>query len=98
MSGAAATGASTAAIAATIANAIKACGTLIRVEPQEFLKIVGKQDQPLVVIKSPGAFSHSTKYLTSYKGLAFHCKSQTELMIPSNTEVIHAKKFSMPDI
>lgn len=97
MSGAAA-GASTTTMVAIIANAIKACGTLIRVEPQEFLKIIEKQDQPLVVIKSSGFFSNSIKYLTSYKGLAFHCKSQTELRIPQNAEVIHAKRFSMPDL
>lgn len=96
MNGAA--GASTASIAASIANAIKACGTLVRIEPQEFLKIVEKQDQPLVVKSSPGAFSASTKYLTSYKGLAFHCKSKTELNFPLKAELIHAKKFSIPDI
>jgi hypothetical protein len=93
-----AVGASTATMVAIIANAIKACGTLIRVESQAFLKIVEKQEQPLVVIKSPGVFSNSFKYLTSYKGLAFHCKSQMELRIPQNAEVIHAKKFSIPDI
>lgn len=97
MSGAA-VGASTAVIVATIANAIKACGTLVKVEPQEFLKIIGKQDQPLVVIKSAGVFSSSIKYLTSYKGLAFHCKSVTELNLPPKAELINSKKFSMPDI
>lgn len=97
MSGAAG-GASTVAIVATITNAIKACGTLVRVEPHEFLKIVEKQDQPLVVRRSPGVFSNSTKYLASYKGLAFHCKSQTELNLPHKTELINAKKFSIPDI
>ena len=97
MSGAA-TGASTAAIVATIANAIKACGTLVRVEPHEFLKIVEKQEQPLIVRTSAGVFSSSIKYLTSYKGLAFHCKSKTELNLPQKAELINAKKFSIPDI
>ena len=97
MSGAA-TGASTAAVIDGIANAIKACGTLVKVEPQEFLKIVEKQDQPLVVRTSAGAFSKSIKYLTSYKGLAFHCKSMTELSLPPKAELINSKKFSMPDI
>ena len=97
MSGAA-VGASTAVIVATIANAIKACGTLVKVEPQEFLKIIEKQDQPLVVRTSAGVFSNSIKYLTSYKGLAFHCKSATELSLPPKAELINSKKFSMPDI
>lgn len=97
MSGAA-VGASTAAIVATIANAIKACGTLVRVEPQEFLKIIEKQEQPLIVRTTAGVFSHSIKYLTSYKGLAFHCKSQSELNLPAKAELINAKKLSIPDI
>jgi hypothetical protein len=96
MSGAA--GASTAVIVATIANAIKACGTLVRVEPQEFLKIIGKQEQPLIVRTPPGVFSKSIKYLTSYKGLAFHCKSEMELNLPQKAELINAKKFSIPDM
>lgn len=96
MSGAA--GASTAVIIATIANAIKACGTLVRVEPQEFLKIIGKQEQPLIVRTSAGVFSNSIKYLASYKGLAFHCKSKMELNLPAKAELINAKKFSIPDI
>lgn len=92
------TGATTGAYVSIIADAIKACGTLVRVEPQDFLKIVEKQEHPLVVRKAGGAFSQSIKYLTSYKGLAFHCKSQVELTLPANVELINARKFSIPDL
>jgi hypothetical protein len=97
MSGAAA-GTSTAVIVATIANAIKACGTLVRVEPHEFIKIIEKEEQPLIVRTSAGLFSQSIKYLTSYKGLAFHCKSKIELNLPAKAELINAKRFSIPDL
>jgi hypothetical protein len=36
-----------AAHAAAIAQAIKASGVLVRVEPMEFLKILKRQDEPL---------------------------------------------------
>jgi len=43
-------GAEVAAIAAaTIANAIKASGVVVRVEPVDFARILGKPDKPLVV-------------------------------------------------
>ena len=98
MSGATVGLAVAAAYAAAATNAVKACGTLVKVESHQFLEILKKQDCPLVVTTSGGIFSSSIKYLTSYKGLAFHCKSQAELRLPNNVELIRAKKFSMPDI
>ena len=63
-----------AAHAAAIAQAIKASGVLVRVEPMEFLKILNRQDEPLVVIATGGVFRTWWRYLTSYKGLAFFTK------------------------
>ncbi len=83
---------------AAVVNAVKACGTLVRVEPEEFLKILGFQENPLVVRSVGGLFAVSFKYLTTYRGLAFHCKSQTELRLPAEAELINATKFSMPDL
>lgn len=83
---------------AVVANAIKACGTVVRVEPAEFLRILSFGDRPLVVNTVGGLFSVSYKYLTSYRGLAFYCKSPTELGLPGNTELIHANKMSIPDL
>lgn len=81
-----------------MANAIKACGTVVRVEPSEFARIASHQESPLVVRAEGGFFSTSYKYLTSYKGLAFYCKSPTELELPSKTELIRADKMSVPDL
>lgn len=36
--------------AAAIANAIKASGVLVRVDPTEFLRIVHRAEEPLIVV------------------------------------------------
>ena len=90
--------ASSAAYIAAVANAIKACGTVVRVEPGEFLRILDLQEEPLIVRTEGGLLSKSFQYLTTYRGLAFHCKSSTELNLPGRAELIHARKMSIPDL
>ena len=89
---------SSAGHAAAVANAVKACGSVVKVEPSEFLKILSFQENPLVVQNVGGFFSTSYRYLTSYRGLAFHCKSPKELRLPDETELINADKMSMPEL
>ncbi len=62
-----------AAAAAVIAQAIRAMGVIVRIEPNEFERILARQDSPLVVTAQGGIFSTTYQYLTSYKGLAFFC-------------------------
>ena len=85
-----------AAAAAAIANAIKASGVLVSVTPEDFSAILRRTDNPLVVTAQGGFFTTHYKYLTSYKGLAFHTKSPTPLMLPVGAEVINAKGISIP--
>ena len=92
-------GAEAAAIAAakaTIANAIKASGAVVRVEPVDFARILGKANQPLVVYAQGGFFSTSHQYLVSYKGLAFFTKSSDQIVLPHGTELIKANKIWIP--
>jgi hypothetical protein len=50
-------------------------------------------------VQSKGGFlSKTSKYLTSYKGLAFFCKSRTELALPGESQRILANKISIPDM
>ena len=88
--------AATAVIAAMI-RAVKASGTIVRVEANEFLKILAKTKTPLVVQHEGGVFGKKYYYLTSYKGLAFHTKSKTPLNLPGDIELIAAQTFWMPD-
>ena len=90
--GAAAAGAA----AAAIALAVKASGTIVRVEPDEFGRILARQPSLLVVTAEGGFFSTKYQYLTSYKGLAFFTKSGVPLSLPDGTEVVAARKIWIP--
>ncbi|HEV7903984.1 MAG TPA: hypothetical protein VGO96_09095 [Pyrinomonadaceae bacterium] len=85
-----------AAVAAAIANAIKASGVLVTVTPEDFAAILRRTERPLVVAAQGGLFSTHYKYLTSYKGLAFYTKSPAPLMLPMGAEVVNAKSLSIP--
>lgn len=84
------------AAAAAIAQAIKASGVVVRVDPPEFLKIVGRTPEPLVVTARGGFLGRRYRYLTSYKGLAFHTSSVEPLPLPANAEVVAAKSIWTP--
>jgi len=81
-----------------MANAIKASGVVVRVEAQDFLIILKKEREPLVVTGQGGVFKKHHQYLTSYKGLAFFTTSPEPLVLPRSVEVISAKKISIPDV
>jgi hypothetical protein len=83
--------------AAVIANALKAMGAIVCVEPQEFLAILQRTEKPLVV-HSPSGFLTKYKYLTSYKGLIFFTKSKDALLIPASVEMVAAKKIWIPQM
>jgi hypothetical protein len=82
--------------AAAIAQATKASGAIIDMDPDSFLAIVSRCDRPLVVVASGGLLRKSFRYLVGYKGLAFHTKSKAELMLPGKVEVVAAKSIWIP--
>ena len=92
----AAGGAAAGAAAAAIAQATKASGVLIRLEPDEFRKILGRLKDPLVVIAKGGFFSAKYQYLTTYKGLAFFTKSAEPIELPTGAEVVAARNIWIP--
>jgi hypothetical protein len=85
-------------VVANMINAVKACGTLVRVEPEVFLSILAREEDPLVVHSEGGFFSSTHKYLASHRGLAFHCKSPQALPLPEGVVLVEAKKISIPDM
>jgi hypothetical protein len=87
-----------AAIHVAIANAIKASGAVVRVEPGDFMAILKRADAPLVVTGMGGVFKKHYQYLTSYRGLAFFTKSPQALVLPSRVELIAAKSISIPEM
>jgi hypothetical protein len=84
------------AAAAAIAQAIKASGVIVRVEPDDFLGILHRQQGALVVHATGGIFSTNYQYLMSYKGLAFFTKSSEPLNLPSGTELVQARSIWIP--
>ncbi len=85
-----------AAQAAALAQAIKASGTLVRLEPSDFARILNRQDGPLVVRAHGGLFRTKWYYLMPYKGLAFFCISVEPLPLPGRIELIDARKIWAP--
>lgn len=86
-----------AAHAAAIAQAIKASGVLVRVEPDDFVRILNAQAEPLVIRARGGMFRAHWRYLTSYKGLGFFTKSPEALLLSGRAQVINARKIWVPD-
>lgn len=85
-----------AAAAAAIAQAIKASGVLVRMDPAEFMKLARRAPEPLIVAATGGVFKTNYQYLMGYKGLAFFTKSDEALPLPANAEVIAAKGIWIP--
>ena len=89
-------GAGGAAAAAAIAEAIKASGVLVRVKPYEFMKILSRAEDPLVVCAQGGIFTTNYQYLMSYKGLAFFTKTLEPIELPAGVELVTAGSISIP--
>jgi hypothetical protein len=86
-----------AAAAAAIAQAIKASGAIVRMEPDAFQQILARAEEPLVVLAISKVFGKTSyKYLTSYKGLAFYTKSSSQLPMVGRAELVHAKNIWIP--
>lgn len=86
-----------AAAAAAVAQAIKASGTLVRVEPEELRRIVERQEAPLVVVAhKEGLFGDKHQYLTGYRGLAFYAQSPQPIELPGSAEIVAARTICMP--
>ena len=79
-----------------MADAIKASGAIVRVEPGDFEAILDKTEAPLVVGAQGGVFKTKYHYLTAYKGLIFYTKTPMPLVLPPKTELINAKKIWVP--
>jgi len=85
-----------AAVLAAIAQAVKASGAIVRLNPEEFQKVLNKAESPLVVVSPPKFPSRRYSYLTSYKGLAFYAASPQSLRLPGRREVVTAGRIWIP--
>ncbi len=88
--------AAAAAHAAAIARAIKASGAIVKVEPEDFMAILSKTREPLVVMARGGFMKPNYQYLTAYKGVIFFTKSPAQLILPGGVELIASKQIWIP--
>jgi hypothetical protein len=88
--------AAAAARAAAIAQAVKASGAIVSVNPDDFLYILSKTSRPLVITATGGMFKANYQYLTSYKAFVFHTKSASPLPLPADAELIVANRIWVP--
>ncbi len=96
MSAAAIGGAAAASGAAAIAQAVKASGAIVSVEPRDFMAILGRTDSAVVVVAKGGFLKVNYQYLTGYKGLIFFTKSSEPLQIGGSAELIEANRIWIP--
>ncbi len=89
-------GSAAAAAAAAIAQAIKASGAIVRVEPGDFYTIISRTDKPLVIMATGGLLKKEYQYLSAYKGLIFFTRSKNQLDLPGGTELIASKQIWIP--
>ena len=79
-------------------QALKAFGSIVRIEPNVFLELLSLQEQPLVVQGSGGFLTSHYRYIMSYQGITFFAKSNKKLELPANAKIIETKKVFVPDV
>jgi hypothetical protein len=89
-------GAAGAAIA--MANAVKAMGGIVQLEPEDFQRLVLRLEDPLVVTSERSLFGTRYQYVTGHRGLVFYAKSREPLRLGGRAEIIQAKRISMPSL
>lgn len=82
--------------AAAVAQATKASGIFVQVEPRDFQQILYRADKPLVVVSQVGVIRKKLQYLVSYRGFVFATKSESQIHLPSGAEVVTAERVWLP--
>jgi len=90
------TSAGATAAAAAVAQAIKASGVIVSMEPSHFMSILDRIEEPLVVMSMGGVLTRNYQYLVSHKGLAFYTKSTEKLPLPPKAWLVSAKRVWIP--
>lgn len=79
-----------------IANAVKAFGVVVTVSNRDFMTILQRTKEPLVVVSEKSFWSPNYKYISSYKGLTFYTKSNQPLNLPGDVELVASEKIRLP--
>ncbi len=82
--------------AAAVAQATKASGVIVHMEPQDFQQLIYEIPEPLSVVALAGAFRKKYQYLVSYRGLAFFTSCSEQIQLPGGSQVVEAKQIWVP--
>lgn len=85
-----------AAAAAAIANAIKASGAIVRLKEEDFIKVISRSDNPVIIVSRGGFMRKDFDYLTAYKGFIFYVRTKNEINLPGDSEIISAQQIWIP--
>lgn len=85
-----------AAAATAMAQAVKASGAIVRVDPPTFERLAARAEHPLIVTAHSRFFGERYEYLTGYQGFVFYTKSKVPLRLPGRAEVVEARKIWVP--
>ena len=83
-------------MAAAVMQAVRAMGVIVKVQPEDFVRIVDRVAEPLVVRAPHGYFSKKKDYVVSYKGFAFCTTTKDDLRLPGKVELIEAGSMYLP--
>lgn len=90
------TAAAGAAAAGAANQALRAFGSIVQVEGNEFVALLERTENPLVVHATSWLFATQYQYLTSYRGLTFYARTTAPLVLPKGTELIQARHIWVP--
>ncbi len=79
-----------------VAKAIKASGAIVRLKEEDFIKIISRAENPVIIVSKGGFMKKDFDYLTSYKGLIFYSRTKNEINLPGNSEIISAQQIWIP--
>jgi len=82
--------------AAAMMQAVRAMGVIVKLKPDDFVRIVNRVSEPLIIRAPHGVFSKKHDYLVSYKGFAFYTSTKDDLRLPPTVEVINADSMYVP--
>ncbi len=85
-----------AAAAAAIANAIKASGAIVKLKEEDFIKVISRADNPVIIISRGGFMKKDFDYLTAYKGFVFYVRTKKGINLPGDSEIISAQQIWIP--
>lgn len=81
---------------AAVANAIKASGAIVRLKEEDFIKVISRAENPVIIVSRGGFMKKDFDYLTAYKGFVFYVRTKSEMNLPGNSEIISAQQIWIP--